>query len=220
MKKKLVATLAIVLFFTFGIIQMANATKYNGIDFPAGATSFADEWVLYRPTTNVRPPYNNPASALGIPDYTSDKDAVSLGDEGVLVLKFTDNSLTTSGDNSKDLWIFEIGGAIEQTSVDISTNGKDWINVGETSRGNSGIDIDNYLSSGVSLGEKYSYVRLTDLLPRQSHGPFEGADIDAVGAIKSAAPVPIPGAVWLLGSGFVGLAGARIRGKRSKSSTT
>jgi len=129
-------------------------------------------------------------------------------------LKFSDNSLTTSWDNSDDLWIFEIGSAIEPTSVDISTNGANWINVGNTSGGTYGIDIDAYLSSGVVLGERYSYVKLTDLLPHQSGSPYEGADIDAVGAISSASPVPIPGTVWLLGTGLAGLAGIRARRRK------
>jgi len=52
------------------------------------------------------------------------------------------------------------------------------------------------------------------LLPHQSGSPYEGADIDAVGAISSAPPVPIPGAVWLLGTGLAGLAGIRARRRK------
>ena len=189
MKKKLVAGLA--MWLLFAMAEMASAEIYGGIDFPDGAVSFADEWILYEPTSNVLAPNNDPTAALGIPDFHIDSNGdVSLGDEGVLVLKFTDNSLTTSFDNSHDLRIFEVGDRIEPISVDISTNGLGWINVGNTGGGTYGIDIDAYISSGVVLGEKYSYVRLTDLLPHQSGSPWEGADIDAVGAISSAPPVP------------------------------
>ena len=212
MKKKMLAGLTMGMFM-FVMVNMASAAIYGGIDFPDGAVSFADEWILYEPSTNVHPPYDDPTAALGIPDYPSSSNYVSLGDEGVLVLKFTDNSLTTSWDNSEDLWVFEVGAAIEPTSVDISTNGLDWINVGKTGGSTSGIDIDAYISSGIVLGERYSYVRLTDLLPHQSTGSNEGADIDAVGAISSASPVPIPGAVWLLGTGLAGLAGTRRKEK-------
>jgi len=206
--KKTKLTVVMMVLFMFGMVNVASAAIYGGIDFPAGAVSFADEWISYEPTADVHSPHNDPAAALGIPDYISDSNYVSLGDEGVLVVKFTDNSLTTSRDNSDDLWVFEIGSAIEPTLVDISTNGLDWINVGSTGGGTSGIDIDAYISSGIVLGEKYSYVRLTDLLPHQSGSPYEGADIDAVGAISSTGPVvPIPGSLWLLGSGLLGLVG-------------
>ena len=56
-------------------------------------------------------------------------------------------------------------------------------------------------------------MRLTDLLPHQSGSPFEGADIDAIGAISSASPVPIPGGIWLLGTGIVGISALRRRNK-------
>ena len=213
MKKKMLTGLAMGLFM-FGMVNIASAAIYGGIDFPDGAVSFADEWIFYNPTTDVLAPHNDPSAALGIPDYPPSSNYVSLGDEGILVLKFTDNSLTTSWDNSFDLWIFEVGSAIEPTSVNISTNGSNWINVGTTDGGTSGIDIDAYLSSGVVLGERYSYVKLTDLLPHQSGSPCEGADIDAVGAISSAPPVPIPGAVWLLGTGLAGLVGIRTRRRK------
>lgn len=210
MKKKLLVGLAMGLLF--GMAQIASAEFYGGIDFPDGAVSFADEWILYEPTSDVLAPYNNPASALGVPDSPPNSNSVSLGDEGVLVLKFTDNSLTTSWDDSFDLWIFEVG-ELEATSIAISTNGSDWINVGNTSGSTSGINIDAYLSSGVVLGERYSYIRIVDLLPHQTGSPYAGADIDAVGAISSASPVPIPGAVWLLGTGLAGLAGIRAKRK-------
>ncbi|RLB75267.1 MAG: hypothetical protein DRH24_19875 [Deltaproteobacteria bacterium] len=212
MKKSFLTGLAIGM-YVLSIAGMASAEIYGGIDFPDGAVSFADEWILYEPTTDVLAPHNDPTSALGIPDSPPNSNATSLGDEGVLVLKFTDNSLTTSWDDSFDLWIFEVG-ELEATSIAISTNGSDWVNVGNTSGATSGIDIDAYIGLGVDLGAKYSYVMLTDLLPHQSSSPYEGADIDAVGAISSAPPVPIPGAVWLLGTGLAGLIGIRRRKKK------
>ncbi len=70
-----------------------------------------------------------------------------------------------------------VSGAVEPVSVDISTNGTDWINVGSTSGASFGIDIDECIDSGVIIGEKYSFVKITDLLPRQSGSPYAGADI-------------------------------------------
>lgn len=104
---------------------------------------------------------------------------------GEVVVKFTDNALTTSGDSELDLWIFEVGADIEPTDVFISQDGNAWISVGSTEGGARGINIDAFTQNGVVLGEKYSYVKLIDLLPSQSTSPWEGADIDAVGAISS-----------------------------------
>lgn len=43
-----------------------------------------------------------------------------------------------------------------------------------------------------------------------------GFDLDAVGVLNNASPVPIPSAVWLLGSGLAGLVGiSRKRGNRA-----
>lgn len=179
----------------------AHAVVIGGVEFPDGAVSFADAVVSYSPGAGVSAPHNVPTKALGVPDYTDavDDNYVSLGDTpGELVLRFVDNSLTTSGTAAEDLWIFEIGGAIEPTSVDISKDGLTWIAVGATSGATSGIDIDAF--AGVVPGDKYSFVRLRELAPLQSGSPFAGADIDAVGAISSSTPVPTPdtGSGWAL----------------------
>jgi len=97
MKKRLLTGLAIGM-FVLCVVGIANAEIYGGVNFPDGATSFVDEWIFYQPTTDVHSPHNDPSAALGIPDHHSNSNYVSLGDEGVLILKFTDNSLTTSWD--------------------------------------------------------------------------------------------------------------------------
>jgi len=86
------------------------AASFGGVDFPDGALSFADEVVLYDPLFGggLQPSdaaARDAAEALGIPDYTSSPgiDYVSLGDGGRLVLRFTDNSLTGSGDNALEI---------------------------------------------------------------------------------------------------------------------
>jgi len=174
-------------------ISNVNAETYNGIDFPQGSLSFADVVVSYLPTSGVGSPCNNPDQALGIPDFSGSNmgNIVSLGDEGILVVKFTNNSLTTSGNDDIDLWVFEVGGAVEPTDVAISTDGVNWIDVGSTSGATSGIDIDSYIELGVVLWEKYSYIKLRDKLPHQSDSeyPDTGADIDAIGAISSSSPI-------------------------------
>lgn len=190
--------------------QGAWAELIGGVEFPAGAVSFADKVVSFTPGPNTISPHNNPADALGIPNYDSvnDLNYVSLGWGGQLVLQFTDNSLTTSGDSAFDLWIFEIGAAVEPTWVDISVDGTNWISVGEVGGATAGIDIDAYIGSGIVAWEQYSYVRLTDQNKQLSGSPFAGADIDAVGAISSAPPVtqvPEPGTLALFGAALFGL---------------
>ncbi|ENO75174.1 hypothetical protein C664_17837 [Thauera sp. 63] len=125
---------------------------------------------------------------------------MSLGAGGRLVLRFTDNSLTGSGDNGLDLWIFEVGPDVEDTIVDISKDGSNWFNVGSVFGATSGIDIDAF---GFGTSDFFSYIRLTDVLTEgATTGTTVGADIDAVGAISSAPPVvsvPEPGVLALLG---------------------
>jgi len=51
----------------------------------------------------------------------------------------------------------------------------------------------------------------------QSGSPYSEADIDAIAAISSGAAVsavPVPAAVWLMGSGLLGLMGFSRKGKK------
>lgn len=201
MKIRFTIICSVFLFLVF--ITNAWSTTYRGVEFPEGEISFADAVVSYTPGDNAGvylgyPP--DPSGALGVPDFEFYIDPygwpiptaggiVWLGDQGELVLEFTDNSLTTSGDNAYDLWVFEIGWD-EPIAVSISTDGINWIDVGVAAGLTAGIDIDAYIGSGVISGEQYSFVKLTDLLPSTTPYPIGGADIDAVGAISSAPPVP------------------------------
>ncbi len=213
MKKRLLTELAIGM-LVLCIAGIANAEIYGGVEFPNGYASFADEVISYNPTAAVvGGGHDDPSKALGSPDYTTGQNYVSLGIAGDLTLKFSDNYLTASGDNSYDLCIFEVGEDQEPFSVAISTDGVNWIDVGIASGGISKIDIDAY--TDVVSGEKYSYVKLKDsLLTGDYDSPYACADIDAVGAISSVSTVPIPGAVWLLGTGLAGLAGIRARRRK------
>ena len=92
----------------------------DGITFPDGVASFADAVVSYTPGVDVGPPYINPNNALGVPDYVDPNGATSLGEGGTLILQFVDNFLTTSGDATPDLHVFEIGGATESFNLSIS----------------------------------------------------------------------------------------------------
>ena len=199
-----------VIFFTvflLGIATRSEAIPINGIEFPDGYVSFADSVVSYTQgvTGGVDATHSDPENALQAPDYTgnnSEPTFVSLGDGGTLILEFTDNYLTTSGDNTDDLWIFEIGGAVEATDVYISTSLEEsWISVGRVGGATKGVDLDSF--GEVTLGGAYYFVMLIDVPPCDSEDPFcvpdapsawpwTGADIDAVGAISTVATDPDP----------------------------
>ena len=103
----------------------ASAEIFGGIDFPQGASSFADEVLRYDPLFGggpapTDPTTMNPGAALqapqgGDPEFNS----VSLGDGGLLELAFLNNLLTNSGDADFDLHIFEVGNIVEATFVAI-----------------------------------------------------------------------------------------------------
>lgn len=215
----------------------AEAAIYNGIDFPQGALSFADSVADFTPGTGPAPAFLSSANALGPPDVnttnglqcflspsTSNCLFTSLGTGGSLTLRFLDNVLTGSspsgsvtgtGDGFNDLYVIEVGVA-EASIVDISTNGTDWINVGNIAGGGGsstgvftyGFDIDVL---GFGFSDSFTWVRITDVLTDVDTSP-QGADIDAVGAIESV--IPIPAAGWLVPIAGAFLAG-RIRRRRA-----
>ncbi len=197
----------------FGVT--ASAETYKGVDFPGGPSSFADSVVGYEPAfgggTIPALTYRDPSQALGIPNYPegANPEYVSLGAGGRIVLRFTDNSLTGSGSNAFDLWVFEIGPDVEDTFVEISKNGTTWFAVGKVFGSTAGVDIDSF---GFGTSDFFSFVRLTDDISEgATSGTTVGADIDAVGAIFSAPPVPEPSTIILFGLGLAAVAFRRLK---------
>jgi hypothetical protein len=172
-----------------GLLMIAEilAEEFGGVEFPSGSISFADSVQEFTPGSYTE--QTNTSNALGAPDYAGGEDGsryLSLGNGGTVVLKFTDNALTASGDSDLDLWIFEVGNAVEATHVYVSQDGSAWIYVGYISGSTSGIDIDAYVADGVVVGENYLYVKLVDDEDDDYQtAAYAGADIDAVGAIST-----------------------------------
>jgi OOP family OmpA-OmpF porin len=160
------------------------------VHLPQGDISFADEVVSYQ-VGDPAPmaPYMDPQKALGPPDWKGDTAGfVTLGCGGTLILKFTDNALVNI--DGPDLFVFEVGNFIEPTMLSVSKDGKKWIEVGKISGGTAAVDI----GDSVKSGEKFNYVRLTDL-KSECEGLWPGADIDAVAAIGSGTQISLNSAV-------------------------
>ena len=201
-------------------VSQARAEMFGGIDFPQGAASFVDVVISYEPSFGGGPEpthgnFVDPTSALGPPDHSGGSrgtGAVSLGKGGRITLKFTDNLLTGSDDNSPDLHIFEVGPDVEDTFVEISKDGNTWFAIGKVFGSTSSIDIDTF---GYGLTDQFSFVRLRDD-PNEgnSTGDTVGADIDAVGAIATEI-IPEPSALVLLGISAVGFLVYAWRRRRS-----
>jgi OOP family OmpA-OmpF porin len=163
----------------------------GSVFFPSGDISFADEVVSFeKGNPSAGDNDSQPEETLGIPDYdrqTAD-NYTTLGCGGVLTLRFTDNVLVDI--EGPDLYVFEIGPAIEPTDLAISKDGQEWIEIGKISGGRADIDISPF----VEPGDTFQYVRLTDL-KTDCGGAWPGADIDAVGAIGSAIQISLKSSV-------------------------
>jgi OmpA-OmpF porin, OOP family len=164
-------------------------TLFGGVCFPQGVISFADEVVSYVPG---RAPAvavaSEPKSTLGVPDAGSGPTFLSLGCNGVLTVRFIDNALIDV--KGPDLYVFEIGPAVEATEVAISTDNRQWIDLGRIEGSTRAVDISAFVSSG----QAFQYVRLTNL-STDCGGASPGADIDAVAAIGSARRIGLDAAV-------------------------
>jgi len=221
------AALAVAGTLALGTVGPARAEVFGGVDFPQGALSFADAVVSFTPGAAGVPsaPYLGQTNAVGAPNYAGASCAsqaactfVSLGAGGELVLRFDNNVLTGSDSNAFDLWIFEVGPNVEDTTVDVSTDGLTWLSVGFVTGSTRGIDIDAF---GYNSTSAFRYVRLIDVLAEGGvgNGGSVGADIDAVGAISTRAftppdggvPEPSTWAMMLLGFGGLGAALRRSR---------
>lgn len=226
----LATTLATIAWWCTAPCAMGLGVTYDGIYFPQGDASFADEFVSYQRgpgavNDDPKGDFADPLDALGPPDWVpppADTGTVSLGTsadpgsglDAFLVLRFVDNALTASGDNRADLHIFEVGGSVESFHVWIAESlDSNWVYLGRVAGQPTSIDIDAIPQ--VVPGRLYRYVKLQDGGDELSGAPYAGADIDAVGAISTTlTPVPEPHeATWML----LGLAALWCAGSRRPS---
>jgi len=132
------------------------------VAFPLGDLSFADEIVGFQSGNPAATHEGDriPDEALGPPDYDAgaDDNYLTLGCGGVLTLRFTNNVLTDRP--GPDLYVFEIGPAVEPTRLWISRDGEHWLDVGEIAGGRADVDI-----SGVARKGDFFYVS-----PRRTPG--------------------------------------------------
>ncbi|MEO8224567.1 MAG: OmpA family protein [Gammaproteobacteria bacterium] len=166
------------------------------IVFPLGDASFADEVTSLQvgnpPPRDKR--WADPQTTLGPPDYDARRidpanpRDVAVGCGGTLVVRFVDNVVVDAA--GPDLYVFEVGPAVEAMQLAISRDGKTWIDVGKISGGTAEIDI----SRVAAPGERFEYVKVTDL-KSGCGGQYPGADIDAIGAIGAAIAISIDASV-------------------------
>lgn len=184
--RDLLVTLLVIITFSVsapGALAQGDGTTFGGVEFPEGEISFADRVVSYTGAEGVSEPNDDPGRALGPPDAAG--EMVSLGNaesqcQTSLVLEFVDNYLVdVDGD---DIWIFEIGPAVEATELFISVDAVNWIAIGKVEGSTRGVDIAGF----VSEGQRFPFIRLCDFPDGNTSGaPFAGPDITAVGAIGS-----------------------------------
>ena len=187
-------------------VAVAQPTTYAGVTFPLGDLSFADRAVSYVAASCVDQAYADASAALGPPDCCSnacqscagcDPCAVALGfrlseldARGSLILEFTDNVLRdVAGD---DLFVYITNDKL--CRVEISTDGGNYILVGEVSGYPAAIDIAPFVSSD----QTFRYVRLSDVPADEDRSPCPGPSIDAVGAMGD--PVAMQERGEILGS--------------------
>ena len=183
----------------------------NGCFTCTDGISFADVLIEYLPGCPLADP--DPTGALGVSDWNGstvdEPQIVFLGQGGFIKLGFTNNLLTNSGDTNADLWVFEVGPAVESSNLelrpadtftvnqlllsgisDVDSDG--FYEFGSISGSTSSLDIDAIIS-GYAGGElKFDAVKIMDVEDGSCSGGTPGADIDAVCALSTiACSIPI-----------------------------
>jgi hypothetical protein len=157
------------------------------IDRACGVDAFAQNVLHYREGPSAS--FTNPQAALGPPDASVDRGAVSLGTDGVLQLGFGDCVAGNSGDDDGDLRIYARGADLELTVIGLVPTAESRellaspdfvVVVGHVDVTTHELDLDARFE-GFDPGElTFSSVVLA--------GDRPGADIDAVELLAPADP--------------------------------
>jgi OOP family OmpA-OmpF porin len=155
--------------------------KGQQIVFPLGRASFADRVAASRPGAKLKgkggaPPAFDADATLGLPD----KQSVTLGCGGSVTLEFTDNVVVDLP--GSDLYVFEDGPDVEPTIIELSADGKTFVELGRIEGGTREVD----LAGKVPADTFFHFLRLTDTDRKRCGGRYPGADIDAVGVMGAA----------------------------------
>ena len=184
----------LVFILTAGFGAISEPATYFGVTFPHGDLAFADRVVDYLAASCVRDAYDDPEEALGPPDACGtgcegcdgcDTNAVSLGfrlsvldNRGYLIIEFVDNVLVDVA--GADLFVYITNN--KPCRVEISSDGFNYVFVGETVGYPGAIDIGPYVG-----GEgEFRFVRLSDVPADEDHSECPGPSIDAIGAMGPA----------------------------------
>jgi hypothetical protein len=161
--------------------ESGDGATFGGVKFHHGQRAFADRVEAFRAGKGTAKGHDDPRNALGFPGKNSgaSKRNTSLGDQGILIVSFSGVRLVDR--QGADIYVFERGPEVEPFRVEISANGRNWINLGIVSGQPTKLDI----AGKGPRGGKYQYVRITDAGSGKSPRPYAGADIDAVGAINA-----------------------------------
>ena len=198
MKKRILAALlalALAVSMVFSVLPIAQAaderdeenyyyfTDRDGNEMKAPRDAFATRVVEFTPGDPWTKIENNQdsANALGLPDYeevSSNRSAgdLNLGAGGVLVLEF---DIAIYDGEGLDIYVFEVGGDVEDTKVEVSRDLVTWYDVGTATGRTAGVDLEGKVPDGA----RFRYVRLTDL-KKHVYSSWPGADIDAVSGLN------------------------------------
>jgi hypothetical protein len=174
--------------------RIYDSAKHTRIYFPGGVSSFADEVVEYKVGKKKTPHlWETGEPALGTPnfkDHEADRLArnptfAGLGGGGSITLRFVNNAIVDGPGG--DIYIFEPLENSSPVKVEVSRDGKTWLDLGPDLTTASEIDI----AGKGGKNAVYSFIRISDESKVDPADQWPGADIDAVGALNSATKITV-----------------------------